>query len=124
MNEGGEQMEAEAKSPPREEWAPPSAVVNVAGAPTTESVTDEAREVVFDVRDLSVFYGSVPAVRGVSLPLNQKEITAIIGPSGCGKTTFLRCLNRMNDLVEGARIEGEVLYHGVNLYEAGIDPVE
>ena len=56
--------------------------------------------------------------------MHQTEITALIGPSGCGKTTFLRCLNRMNDLVEEARIEGTVLYHGVDLYDPDVDPVE
>ncbi len=85
---------------------------------------DEQREVVFDVRDLSVYYGDFRAVRNVSLPIGKNEITALIGPSGCGKTTFLRCLNRMNDLIEGARIEGELLYHGVNLYDSQVDAVE
>ena len=73
-------------------------------------------EIVLDVRDLSVFYGSFRAVRDVDLAIQANRITALIGPSGCGKTTVLRCLNRMNDLVEGARIEGEVRYHGVDLY--------
>jgi phosphate transport system ATP-binding protein len=82
------------------------------------------REVVFDLRDLAVFYGTFRAVRNVSLAMPQNEITALIGPSGCGKTTVLRCLNRMNDLIEGARIEGDVLYHGVDLYDDQVDPVE
>jgi phosphate transport system ATP-binding protein len=86
--------------------------------------TDEQREVVFDVRDVSVFYGNFRAVRNVTLPIHRNEITALIGPSGCGKTTFLRTLNRMNDLIEGARVEGEVDYHGVNLYDPAVDPVE
>jgi phosphate transport system ATP-binding protein len=81
-------------------------------------------EAVFDVRDLSVYYGDFRAIRDVTLPIWQNQITALIGPSGCGKTTFIRCLNRMNDLVEGARVEGEILYHGVNLYGPGVDPVE
>jgi phosphate transport system ATP-binding protein len=86
---------------------------------------EQARgEAVFDVRDLSVFYGDFRAVRDVTLPIWQNQITALIGPSGCGKTTFIRCLNRMNDLIEGARVEGEILYHGVNLYAPGVDPVE
>ena len=85
---------------------------------------DQQREVVFEVRDLSVYYGDFRAVRNVSLPIGKNEITALIGPSGCGKTTFLRCLNRMNDLIEGARIEGELLYHGVNLYDPQVDAVE
>jgi phosphate transport system ATP-binding protein len=90
-----------------------------------ESIVAEAqREVIFDVRNLSVFYGGFRAVRDVTLPILRNEITALIGPSGCGKTTFLRCLNRMNDLIESARVEGEVLYHGVNLYDPQVDPVE
>src|ERR687891_53375 len=60
----------------------------------------------------------------VSLPIRENEITALIGPSGCGKTTVLRCLNRMNDLIEGARVEGTILYHGIDLYDARVDPVE
>ena len=88
------------------------------------AVEGEALEAVFDLRDVSVFYGSFRAVRDVTLPIYRNQITALIGPSGCGKTTFLRCLNRMNDLIEGARVEGEVLYHGVDLYASGVDAVE
>ena len=79
---------------------------------------------VFDVDALSVYYGSFRAVRDVDLDIRGNEITAFIGPSGCGKTTVLRCFNRMNDLVESARIEGRIEYHGVNLYDATINPVE
>jgi phosphate transport system ATP-binding protein len=86
--------------------------------------TEAEREVVFDVRDLSVYYGDFRAVRDVTLPIYRNQITALIGPSGCGKTTFIRCLNRMNDLIEGARVEGTLLYHGVNLYDEQVDPVE
>jgi phosphate transport system ATP-binding protein len=93
-------------------------------APSENRRADEQREVVFDVRDLSVYYGSVPAIRNVTLPIRMNEITALIGPSGCGKTTFLRCLNRMNDLIEGARVEGEIRYHDVDLYDPAIDAVE
>ena len=85
---------------------------------------DRAREVVFDVRGVAVHYGEFRALRDVSLPILGYEITALIGPSGCGKTTFLRCLNRMNDLVESARVEGTLLYHGVDLYAPEVDPVE
>ena len=85
---------------------------------------DTALQVVFDVRDLSVFYGDFRAVRDITLPVYRNRITALIGPSGCGKTTVLRCLNRMNDLIEGARIEGTILYHGVDLYDPRVDPVE
>ena len=82
------------------------------------------RAVIFDIRDLSVLYGDFRAVRDVSLPIRENEITALIGPSGCGKTTVIRCLNRMNDLIDGARVEGTILYHGVDLYDARVDPVE
>ncbi|MEX2202820.1 MAG: phosphate ABC transporter ATP-binding protein PstB [Actinomycetota bacterium] len=82
------------------------------------------REVILDVRDLTVYYGDFRAVRNVSIPIRQNEITALIGPSGCGKTTVIRCLNRMNDLVDTARIEGRILYHGVDLYDPQVDPVE
>ena len=85
---------------------------------------ENEREVVFDVRDLSVSYGDFRAIREVTLPIYRNMITALIGPSGCGKTTFIRCLNRMNDLIEGARVEGTLLYHGVDLYDPSVDPVE
>jgi phosphate transport system ATP-binding protein len=85
---------------------------------------ETAQDVVFDVRDLSVYYGDFRAVRDVTLPIYRNEITALIGPSGCGKTTFLRCLNRMNDLIVSARVEGTLLYHGVDLYHPDVDPVE
>jgi phosphate transport system ATP-binding protein len=85
---------------------------------------DEERELVFEARDVSVYYGDFRAIRNIMLPIRRNEITALIGPSGCGKTTFLRCFNRMNDLIEGARMEGELLYHGVDLYDARVDPVE
>jgi phosphate transport system ATP-binding protein len=84
----------------------------------------DGHEVVFDVRNLDVYYGSFRAVKEVSLPVYGNQITALIGPSGCGKTTVIRCLNRMNDLIDGARVEGQVLYHGVDLYDAQVDPVE
>ena len=81
-------------------------------------------EVVFDVSSVHVWYGAHLAVRDISLPIRLNEITALIGPSGSGKSTVLRCLNRMNDLVEGARVEGAVRYHGVDLYGPKVDPVE
>jgi phosphate transport system ATP-binding protein len=80
--------------------------------------------VVFEAQDVSVYYGDFRAIRDVTLPIYRNQITALIGPSGCGKTTFIRCLNRMNDLIEGARVEGTLLYHGVDLYDASVDPVE
>jgi len=82
------------------------------------------RRVVFDVDDLHVYYGPFRAVREVNLHVLEHEITAFIGPSGCGKTTVLRCFNRMNDLIETARVEGRINYHGANLYDKDVDAVE
>jgi phosphate transport system ATP-binding protein len=79
--------------------------------------------IVFDVKGLNVFYNDFRAVRDVDIPVRQHEITALIGPSGCGKSTVLRCLNRMNDLIEGARVEGSVKYHGIDIYAEDVDPV-
>ncbi len=79
---------------------------------------------IFEVRNLDVFYGSYRAVRGVELVVYRNQITAFIGPSGCGKTTVLRCLNRMNDLIPGARIDGTVLYNGVDLYGPDVSAPE
>jgi len=84
----------------------------------------DAPTVVFDVRELAVYYGEFRAVRDVDLDVHKHEITAFIGPSGCGKSTVLRCFDRMNDLIEGARVDGRILYHGVDLYDPRIDPVE
>jgi phosphate transport system ATP-binding protein len=81
-------------------------------------------EAVFDAQGVSVFYGSKQALNGVSLRIERSRITALIGPSGCGKSTFLRSLNRMNDPVPGFRLEGQVLYHGHDLYASNVDEVE
>ena len=81
-------------------------------------------EPVFEVADLAVYYGPFRAIRDVSMSIAQNHITALIGPSGCGKTTMLRCFNRMNDLIEIARVEGSVRYHGADLYDKKVDPVE
>jgi len=79
---------------------------------------------VFELDDVSVFYGNFRAVRSVNLPVAEHEITAFIGPSGCGKTTVLRCLNRMNDFIDIARVEGTVRYHGVDMYAPGVNATE
>ena len=85
---------------------------------------EEESPVIFDVQDLNVYYGDFHAVKDVTSPVRQNEITALIGPSGCGKSTVIRCFNRMNDLIETARVEGTVEYHGVDLYGKNVDPVE
>jgi phosphate transport system ATP-binding protein len=81
-------------------------------------------EVVLDVDGLSVYYGSFRAVRDVELDIRRGEITAFIGPSGCGKSTVLRCFNRMNDLIPGARVEGAISYRGIDLYGPAADAGE
>jgi phosphate transport system ATP-binding protein len=92
-------------------------------APRAVPAAEEA-EPIFDARDVHVFYGAHRAIRDVTMRLKRNEITALIGPSGCGKSTFIRCLNRMNDLIPSARVEGEIVYHGENLYDTRIDPVQ
>jgi phosphate transport system ATP-binding protein len=84
----------------------------------------DAAPVVFELDKLEVFYGAFRAVRDVSLAIHQGQITAFIGPSGCGKTTVLRCLNRMNDLIPGARIGGHIRYNGVDLYGHDVSATE
>lgn len=78
---------------------------------------------VMEAKDLNVFYGDFHAVHDVNLAYGRNEITAMIGPSGCGKSTVLRCLNRMNDLVAGARVEGQVMYHDQDIYAKNVDPI-
>ena len=94
---------------------------------TTQRATEPgepAEEAVFSTKDLAVYYGAFRAVREVNLSILRHEITAFIGPSGCGKSTVLRCFNRMNDLIPGARVEGDVRFHGVDLYDPQVNAVE
>jgi phosphate transport system ATP-binding protein len=78
----------------------------------------------FELRDVSVSYGGTLAVDRVTMDMYQREITALIGPSGCGKSTLIRCLNRMNDLIPSARVDGTLLYHGQDIYGPQVDPVQ
>jgi phosphate transport system ATP-binding protein len=87
-------------------------------------VPDVAADHVFEVSDLEVHYGTFRAVRNVDLRIGAGQITAFIGPSGCGKSTVLRCLNRMNDLIDGARVGGTVLYKWIDLYDPRVQPVQ
>ena len=95
-----------------------------APSPSRQVERPEATDQVFEVRDLSVSYGAFRAVRDVNLDIKQRQVTAFIGPSGCGKTTVLRCFNRMNDLIDIARVEGSIKYHGIDLYDPQVNPVE
>ena len=83
-----------------------------------------SRETVFSIEELSVLYSGALALRGATLDVHANSVTAFIGPSGCGKSTFIRCLNRMNDEIAGAKVEGQILYHGRNLYAPDVDKVE
>ena len=92
--------------------------------PHRDSAALPAAPEVFALDSLEVHYGAARAVRDVTLQVHEKEITAFIGPSGCGKTTVLRCLNRMNDLIPGARVGGKVTYHGIDLYGPDVSATE
>jgi phosphate transport system ATP-binding protein len=89
---------------------------------TIETTTD--LRCAIETRDLDLFYGSFHAVKNVNLQIERKRITAIIGPSGCGKSTVLRAFNRMNDFIPSAHIKGMILFHGQNLYDPQVDPVQ
>ena len=77
-----------------------------------------------EARALSVLYGSTRAVNAIDIQIPDRKVVAFIGPSGCGKSTLLRCFNRMNDLIPGAEVKGQILYHGEDLYGPGVDPVQ
>jgi phosphate transport system ATP-binding protein len=77
-----------------------------------------------DARDVKVYYGAKQALKGIDLTIPERQVTALIGPSGCGKSTFLRCLNRMNDTIDIARIEGLITLDGQDIYDREIDPVQ
>jgi phosphate transport system ATP-binding protein len=100
---------------------PPMRPVDVAERREAEP---RAGETVFDVEGLTARYGGNVAVKGVDLEVYRNLITAVIGPSGCGKSTFIRCLNRMNDAVPSFKLDGRVLYHGIDIYGDGVEPVE
>jgi phosphate transport system ATP-binding protein len=108
---------------------------NIAAQVQTEALTQQREQTgahrrmepggttVFETKNVSCFYGSFKAVTDVSLSMYENEITAFIGPSGCGKTTVLRTLNRMNDLIPGAHVEGDINYRGASLYAKGVSPI-
>jgi phosphate transport system ATP-binding protein len=100
---------------------PPMRPVDIA---EREEAQPLAGETVFDIRDASARYGDNIAVKGVTLEIQKNLVTAVIGPSGCGKSTFIRCLNRMNDTVPGFKLDGRVLYHGVDIYGDGVEAIE
>jgi phosphate transport system ATP-binding protein len=98
--------------------------IDVSGASAVERKPAKEGGQVFVLEGITVSYDGTPAVRDVTMVIRRNEITAIIGPSGCGKSTLIRCLNRMNDLIPAATVEGRCLYHGLDLYGPEVDPVE
>jgi phosphate transport system ATP-binding protein len=118
-SEGTEQQVSESDSPdPKTEPLVDSSLDvegTAAGAATGRTV--------IEARDLSVYYDDLQALDSVSLEIPAKQVTAMIGPSGCGKSTFLRSINRMNDLIDAARVEGELFFEGKNIYDDDVDPV-
>ena len=117
MDEGRDETTRETR-----EFAAERAAIAV--RPEFQASSGAAGEKVFELNDINVSYSGVTAVKGVTMGVGRKDVTAIIGPSGCGKSTLLRCLNRMNDLIPGAEVSGELLYRGEDLYGPGIDPVQ
>jgi phosphate transport system ATP-binding protein len=100
---------------------PPMRPVDIAEREEAEPRTGET---VFDIDDLSARYGDNVAIKGVDFEIQKNVITAVIGPSGCGKSTFIRCLNRMNDTIPGFKLDGRVLYRGIDIYGDGVEPIE
>jgi phosphate transport system ATP-binding protein len=98
--------------------------LDIQRSPSSVPLSEPEDVPVFTVKDLSVYYGAFRAIRDVDMTVCERQITSFIGPSGCGKTTLLRCFNRMNDLVDVARVEGSILFHGVDLYHPDVNAVE
>jgi len=127
IDQEGEPMTTQAETSRKPEVPLEVSVAQQATRPGDTAIPELAqsdRAPMFQLEGLTVYYGSFRAVRDVDMTIQQNQITALIGPSGCGKSTVLRCFNRMNDLIESARVEGRVEYHGVDLYGEKVDPVE
>jgi phosphate transport system ATP-binding protein len=131
--DGGRETQAPpaAEAPPAAPAGPEVHFTPSTAAPEAHAPEAHAKEQpkdslppLMELRDVSVFYGDFNAVRDTNLPIGHNQITAMIGPSGCGKSTILRALNRMNDLIPGARVSGTVTYHGQDIYAAEVDPIQ
>ncbi|MFO7832468.1 MAG: phosphate ABC transporter ATP-binding protein PstB [Halohasta sp.] len=96
---------------------------DLAASESTSASGSLIEEPIIESKSVDVFYGDEQALQSVSMPIPEKQVTALIGPSGCGKSTFLRCINRMNDLISAARVDGELLFGGKNVYDEDVDPV-
>jgi len=122
MNEGGDPVTLQSPAVP-EATTHPAPAIRVTTPAAAAGLPAEGRPV-FELKSFSAYYGTFRAIKDMDLAIQPNRITALIGPSGSGKSTVLRWLNRMNDLVPGANMSGEVLYHGVNLFDKRVDPVE
>ncbi|MDG5821346.1 phosphate ABC transporter ATP-binding protein PstB [Natronococcus sp. A-GB7] len=119
-NSGSEAAETTAAERTTDVGADSGAEMSAADRPLGSPQVDNA---IIESRDLDVFYGDTQALQGINMDIPEKQVTALIGPSGCGKSTFLRSINRMNDLIDVARVEGELHFHGKNIYDEDVDPV-
>jgi phosphate transport system ATP-binding protein len=124
----GDSMNPTATAPERTDTAPEreASTIKIGTTGSTGS-TDGSTPVappVISLKDLSFYYGAFRAVKDISIDIPTHRITALIGPSGCGKSTLLRTINRMNDLIPGTRVDGTVMFHDENIYDAYVDPVE
>ncbi len=119
------------KSEPTEETTTDESSDRLIDTAAVSTTADESRQqsnsmiadTVIETRNLDVHYGETQALDSIDLEIPENQVTALIGPSGCGKSTFLRCINRMNDLVDSARIDGELFFRGKNVYDDDVDPV-
>ncbi len=102
----------------------PAPLIHIETHARSSATSPRPKEPALELRGVSCWYGSFRAVKDVSLTIAKREVTALIGPSGCGKSTLLRTFNRMNDLIPGFRVEGEVRFEGRNIYDRDVDPVE
>lgn len=95
----------------------------VANSPSHTNVSSSKSETVMHAQVEALYYGKFLALRNVNLPIYKNTVTALIGPSGCGKSTLLRCFNRLNEIIPKTRLKGQVLFHNINVYQPGIDPI-
>src|SRR3954453_3633638 len=124
MSEAGDVPPVREDGPIVPRLARPSVDLRVDDVQSAVRDSERERAVVFDIDDVSIAYGARPAITNVSMQIRQHHVTAFIGPSGCGKTTLLRALNRMNDLIPSASMTGQIRYHGFDLNDGSVDPVE
>jgi phosphate transport system ATP-binding protein len=120
----GDRLMTQTATPPEPQLAPSPVALHVERDAAPVEAAQPAAAPVIQLRNLHFYYSSFRAVKDISIDFEPRKITALIGPSGCGKSTLLRTINRMNDLITGTRVEGQALYHGIDLYGKDVDAVE